>query len=94
MRSWQADDASRDTRVLAAVLRRLLRGERVTPTSLSMGTGLMRQEVEDAFGRLDAAGALYLADGIVRAAYPLSGIPTRHRLGIGSATAYANSQLL
>lgn len=90
MRSWQADVASRDVCVLAAVLRRLLRAERVSPVSLSMGTGLTRQEAEEALGRLDAAGVLYLEDGIVRAAYPLSGIPTRHRLGIGEAIAYAN----
>lgn len=85
-----ADVVSRDVRVLATVLRRLLRAERVSPASLSMGTGLTRQDAEEALGRLDAAGILYLEDGIVRAAYPLSGVPTRHRLGIGEAPAYAN----
>jgi hypothetical protein len=80
------DVTSQDTRVLAAVLKRLLRGERVSPASLSLGTGLTAGEAEAALTRLDAAGTLYMADGIVRAAYPLSGIPTRHR----GATAYAN----
>jgi hypothetical protein len=82
--------ATEDTRLLAAVLRRLLRGERVSPTSLSLGTGLTAGEAEAALARLDAAGVLYLADGIVWAAYPLSGIPTRHRLSIRGATTYAN----
>jgi hypothetical protein len=47
-------------------------------------------EAEAALSRLNAAGLLYLADGIVRAAYPFSGVPTRHRLQTGGATAYAN----
>ncbi len=79
-----------DSRVLAAVLRRLLRGERVSPASLSMGTGLTPAETEAALARLAEAGALYLADGTVVAAYPLSGIPTRHRLSLSGAIAYAN----
>ncbi len=76
--------------MLAAVLKRLLRGDQVSPASLSLGTGLTAGEAEAALARLDAAGALYMADGTVSAAYPLSGIPTRHRLSIGGETTYAN----
>jgi len=84
------DVTPQDSRVLAAVLRRLLRGERVSPAALSMGTGLGPAEAEAALARLAAVGALYLADGIVMAAYPLSGVPTRHRLSLSGSTAYAN----
>jgi len=79
-----------DARVLASVLRRLLRGEVPDPTRIGPGTGLTPGEVKAALTRLHAAGAVYLADGMLRAAYPLSGVPTRHRLSIGRATAYAN----
>ncbi len=84
------DTASQDARVLAAVLRRLLRGGTVSPASLDPGTGFTQAEAEVALARLEAAGALYMADGAVRAAYPLSGVPTRHRLEMGGTTAYAN----
>jgi hypothetical protein len=60
---------------------------------LGPGTGLTPAEVEAALIRLHAAGALYLADGMIKAAYPLSGVPTRHRLTIGRTTAYANCAL-
>ncbi len=79
-----------DVRVLASVLRRLLRGEVPSPTRIGLGTGLTPLEVEAALTRLHTAGAVYMADGMVRAAYPLSGVPTRHRLSIGRATAHAN----
>jgi hypothetical protein len=79
-----------DARVLASVLRRLLRGEALGSMRLGLGTGLAPAEVEAALTRLHAAGAIYLAEEMIRAAYPLSGVPTRHRLSIGSATVYAN----
>jgi len=55
-----------------------------------MATGLTPEEVEATLATLDAAGALYRRDGQVIAAYPLSGIPTRHQLTVRHATAYAN----
>jgi len=76
--------------VLASVLRGLLRGEVPSPTRIGPGTGLAPAEVEAALTRLHTAGAVYLADGRIRAAYPLSGVPTRHRLSIGRATTYVN----
>jgi hypothetical protein len=85
-----AEAVSRDARVLAAVLRRLLRGEAVSPASPDPETGLTRAEAGAALARLEAAGALHMADGAVRAAYPLSGVPTRHRLNLRGTTAYAN----
>lgn len=79
-----------EARVLAAVLRRMLRGEPVSSATVGMATGLAPEEVEAALAALDAAGTIYRRDGRVAAAYPLSGSPTRHRLAVGHATAYAN----
>ncbi len=77
-------------RVRRAVLRHLLQGEPVKLPSLSASTGLAEADIEGALAALHAAGTLYQADGAVVAAYPLSGVPTRHRLGIGTTTVYAN----
>lgn len=55
-----------------------------------MGTGLTLAEAEAALARLAEVGALYLADGTVVAAYPISGVPTRHRLSLSGSIAYAN----
>ncbi len=79
-----------DTRVLAVVLRRLVQEEPVDPASLSAGVGLARPALDAALRRLDAAGVVYLRGGSVSTAYPLSAVPTRHRLRIGRRTAYAN----
>lgn len=79
-----------ESRVLAAVLRRMLHGEPVSPVTVGMVTGLAPEEVEAALASLDAVGALHRRDGQVVAAYPLSGIPTRHRIRVGRATARAN----
>lgn len=79
-----------EPRVLAAVLRRMLRGEPVSPAPVGMATGLAPEEVEAALAALDAAGAIYRTEGRLIAAYPLSAIPTRHRLGVRGATGYAN----
>ena len=77
-------------RVRRVTLERLLRGEPVNLTSLSASTGLAEADVEAALAALHAAGAVYQVDGAFVAAYPLSGVPTRHRLSIGATTAYAN----
>ncbi len=82
--------AAGDVRVLALVLRRLLHGQPVHSSALSAELGLAPADLDAALGRLDAAGAVYLADGLVAAAYPLSAVPTRYRVRIGESTAYAN----
>ncbi len=79
-----------EAQVQVAVLKRLLRGEPVDPVSLSAATGFTGTVVSAALATLHAAGALYLADGMVIAAYPLSAVPTRHRLRIGRSVIYAN----
>jgi len=84
------EGTSRDVRVLAAVLAQMLRGQRVSAASVHAASELAPRETETALARLDAAGVLYLVDGMVQAAYPFSGVPTRHRLNVGGATAYAN----
>ncbi len=56
-----------DARVLASVLRRLLRGEVPSPTRIGLGISLTPAEVEAALTRLHTAGAVYMADGMVRA---------------------------
>jgi alkylmercury lyase-like protein len=79
-----------DVRVLAEILRQLLRAEPVDAPVLCAGAGLSRADVESALRRLDAAGIVYADGGSVSAAYPLSAVPTRHRVRIGARTAYAN----
>jgi len=79
-----------EAQIQVAVLKRLLRGEPVDPISLSGATGFPHAVVSAALATLHAAGALYLAEGRVIAAYPLSAVPTRHRLRIGRAVTYAN----
>ena len=82
-----------DVKVLAAVLRGLLGGATPTPGALSAERSCTLDAIEAVLARLHTAGAIYLADGIVTAAYPLAGAPTRHGLRIGEATAYANCAL-
>jgi hypothetical protein len=79
-----------EPRALAAALRRMLRGEPASPGTIGVAAGLTPEEVEAALDALDAAGAPYRRDGRVVAAYPLSGIPTRHRITLRRATTYAN----
>lgn len=62
----------------------------VSPASLGAATGLTTSEVHAALAALHEAGAIYLADGTIRAAYPFSFDPTIHRVVIGGATLYAN----
>jgi hypothetical protein len=82
-----------EAQVQVAVLKRLLRGEPVDPASLSAATGFTPAAVGAALATLHSAGALYLADGNVIAAYPFSAVPTMHRLRIGRSVTYANCAL-
>jgi hypothetical protein len=82
-----------EAQVQVAVLKRLLRGEPVDSASLSAATGFTSAAVGAALVTLHSAGALYLADGNVVAAYPLSAVPTPHRLRIGRSVTYANCAL-
>lgn len=75
--------------VRAAILRRLLRGEPVDSASLAADAHLGAPAVSQALASLGASGAIYLADGAIIAAYPLSGVPTEHRVRLDGATAYA-----
>jgi hypothetical protein len=76
-------------RVWRAVLTRLLFRSPVDTASLSVTTGLPEAAVEEALAVLSDAGVIHQAGGIVVAAYPLSGVPTRHRLHVGGTTTYA-----
>jgi alkylmercury lyase len=71
------------------VLRCLLRGETVDPPSLSATAGPTTGTVAEALEALDATGVISLLDRSVRAAYPLSAVPTPHRILHDGATAYA-----
>ena len=75
--------------VRAAVLRRLLRGEPVDPASVAAEAHVSLPTVAQALASLSASGAIYLADGAVAAAYPLSAVPTEHRVRLDGATVYA-----
>ncbi len=76
-------------RVRAAVLRRLLRGERLDLAALAAEADLDPGAVAGALETLDAAGAIYMADGAVTAAYPLSAVPTPHRVRLDRTAVYA-----
>ena len=81
--------ASRDSLIRKTVLRRLLRGEPVDAASLAAEANCSAPAVAEALARLSASGALYLADGAVTAAYPLSAVPTDHRVSLDGAEVYA-----
>lgn len=76
-------------RVRAAVLRRLLRGEGLDLTSLTAEADLDPRAVAGALETLNASGAIYTADGAVIAAYPLSAVPTPHRVHLNGTAVYA-----
>ena len=80
---------SSQDRVWRAVLTGLLFRSPVDTASLSMTTGLPEAAVEEALAALSDGGVIHRAGGVVVAAYPLSGVPTRHRLHIGRTTTYA-----
>lgn len=85
----QPATASPENTVREAVLRRLLRGEPVDPPSLAAEIRFSTPAVAQALAALSASGAIYLADGAVTAAYPLSAVPTEHRVRLDGATVYA-----
>lgn len=78
-----------ETVVRIAVVRRLLTGEAVDPASLSADAGLPIGTVVKTLEALSATGAIYLSEGSIGAAYPLSALPTRHRVHHNGTTAYA-----
>ena len=78
-----------ETVVRITVVRRLLRSEAVDPASLGAVTGLSIGTVVKALEALNATGAIYLSGGAIGAAYPLSALPTRHRVHHNGTTAYA-----
>ncbi len=78
-----------EEKVRAVVLRRLLRGEAIDLASLAAAADFDPPAVAEALANLNASGAIYLADGAVAAAYPLSAVPTQHRLRLAGTIVYA-----
>ncbi len=76
--------------VRVAVMVHALQGRPANTQSLGAATGMHPDEVAAALTSLHEAGALYLHDGAVVAAYPFSLVPTPHRVTIGAVTVYAN----
>jgi mercuric reductase len=76
-------------RVRAAVLRHLLRGDALDLASLAAEAGLDPRAVAGTLETLNASGAIYMADGAVTAAYPLSATPTPHRVRLDGRAVYA-----
>ncbi len=81
---------SLEVRIRRAVLRRLLQVEPADLASLSTSTRLSPEEVAQALSKLNETGAIHVMDGVLSAAYPLSGVPTRHRIRRDGAIIYAN----
>jgi len=84
------EGTSLELRVRTAVHRRLLRGERADFAALSTSTRLRPDVVAQALSMLSELGAIHMMDGMVIAAYPLSGVATRHRVRRDGAIIYAN----
>lgn len=82
-----------ELRVRKAVLQRLLRSEPADLAALSTSTRLRPHEVAQALSKLSELGAIHLMDGVLIAAYPLSGVPTRHRVRRNGTVIYANCAL-
>lgn len=80
----------RDGRVRTSILRHALRAWPVTVEALAAATGLTQHDVKSALAALHDAGAIYLRNGTVVAAYPFSLVATPHRVTIGGVTVYAN----
>ena len=81
---------SQEIQVRVAGLRHALHARPVSPESLGTATGLTTSEVHAALAALHEAGAIYLADGTIRVAYPFSFKPTVHRVPVGGATLYVD----
>jgi Alkylmercury lyase len=90
---FQGDVTSLELRVREAVLSRLLRGEPADLAALSTSTKLHPHEVAQALSRLGELGAIHVVDGVLIAAYPLSGVATRHRVRRNGTIIYANCAL-
>src|SRR5579859_2612035 len=80
----------RESRVRTAILRRALLDRDTAGPALAEAAGLSPADVSAALTALHDAGAVYLRDGAVMAAYPFSLVPTEHRFAIGGVTVYAN----
>ena len=92
--SMPHEDMTRlELRIRRAVLRRLLRGQPVDLDSLSTSTRLSPEEVAPVLSKLSDLGALHAMDGVLIAAYPLSAVPTRHRIRRDGTIIYANCAL-
>lgn len=76
--------------VRTAIWLHALHGRPVTIPSLAQATGRPPGEVAAALTALHEAGAVYVRDGAIIAAYPFSIPPTAHRVIIGELTVYAN----
>jgi len=81
---------NRDGRVQTSILRHALRARPATVEALAAATGFTQDDVKAALAALHDAGAIYLRDGAVVAAYPFSLVAAPHRVTIGGVTAYAN----
>jgi hypothetical protein len=84
---------SLELRVHQVVLRRLLRGEPADLAALSASTRLRPDEVAQVVSKLSEFGAIHVMDGVLIAAYPLSGLATRHRVRRDGTIVYANCAL-
>ena len=80
----------RESRIRTALLRGALRGRDAAGPALAEATGLSPADVSAALNALHDAGAVYLRDRDVVAVYPLSFVPTGHRVTIGGTAVYAN----
>src|SRR5579864_5386153 len=80
----------RESRVRTAILRRALLGRDAAGPALAEAAGLSPADVGAALTALHDAGAVYLREGHVVAAYPLSFVPTVHRVALAGVTVYAN----
>ncbi len=78
-----------EDKVRAVVLSRLLRGEALDLVSLAAAADFDAAAVAGALANLNGSGAIYMAGGTVAAAYPLSAVPTQHRVRLDGATVYA-----
>lgn len=87
------DATDLELQIRKAALQRLLRGEPAVLATLSASTGLRPDEVVQALSKLSELGALHAVNGVVLAAYPLSGVPTRHRIRRNGTSIYANCAL-
>jgi Alkylmercury lyase len=86
----EGDMTSLELRVRKALLRRLLRGQPADLAALIASTRLHPHEVAQALSGLSERGAVHVVDGVLIAAYPLSGVATRHRVRRNGTIIYAN----